>query len=117
MIIQDCRRAVRPAPHHPQPQTWTDDRVTTSWLGHATVLTNFFGVNILTDPVFFDRCGIRVPPITIGPKRYIACALRPEELPRIDLVLLTHAHFDHLDLRSLKALPRETTVVTAERTA
>jgi len=81
------------------------------------VLINFFGLNIITDPVFFDRCGIRVPPLTIGPKRYLACALTPAELPRIDLVLLSHAHFDHLDLCSLRVLPREAVVVTARHTA
>src|SRR5882724_12067165 len=117
MMMRDSRRAVLPAPHQPQPQTWRDDRVTAAWLGHATVLINFLGVNILTDPVFFDRCGIRVPPLTIGPKRYIACALKPKELPRIDLVLLSHAHFDHLDLRSLRAVSRDAMVVTAGRTA
>src|ERR1700742_1781302 len=104
MMLGDCFRAAAPAPHQPTPQAWSDDQVTVSWLGHATVLVNFFGLNILTDPVFFDRCGIRVPPLTIGPKRYDACALRPEELPRIDLILLSHAHFDHFDLRSLRTL-------------
>jgi L-ascorbate metabolism protein UlaG (beta-lactamase superfamily) len=117
MMVQDSQREVLPSPHHPQPLAWRDDRVTAAWLGHATVLINFFGVNILTDPVLFDRCGIRVPPLTIGPKRYIACALRPEELPRIDLVLLSHAHFDHLDLRSLRTVARDAVVVTARRTA
>ncbi|MEP6671118.1 MAG: MBL fold metallo-hydrolase [Chthoniobacter sp.] len=117
MMVQDSQREVLAAPHHPQPSTWRDDRVTAAWLGHATVLINFFGVNILTDPVLFDRCGIRVPPFTIGPKRYVACALQPRELPRIDLVLLSHAHFDHLDLRSLRAISREAVVVTARRTA
>ncbi len=117
MMLSDCRRAVLPAPQHPQPLTWPDDRVTVAWLGHATVLINFYGVNILTDPVLFARCGIRVPPLTIGPKRYIACALKPEELPRIDLVLLSHAHFDHLDLRSLRTISPEAVVVTARQTA
>ena len=117
MMVGDSARAVAPAPHRPQPLAWRDDRVTAAWLGHATVLINFCGVNILTDPVFFGRCGIRVPPLTIGPKRYIASALKPRELPRIDLVLLSHAHFDHLDLRSLRALPREAVVVTARGTA
>jgi len=117
MMVQDSQREVLPSPRHPQPLTWRDDRVTAAWLGHATVLINFFGVNILFDPVLFDRCGIRVPPLTIGPKRYIACALRPEDLPRIDLVLLSHAHFDHLDLRSLRTVARHAVVVTARRTA
>jgi len=117
MMLRDSRRAVPPAPHHPQPNNWPDDRVTAAWLGHATVLVNFCGVNILADPVLFNRCGIRLPPLTIGPKRYIASALSADELPRIDLVLLSHAHFDHLDLRSLRAVTREAVVVTARRTA
>src|ERR1700685_3742955 len=113
MMVRDFARPVPPPPHRPQPLAWRDARVTTAWLGHATVLINFLGVNILADPVFFERCGIRVPPLTIGPNAYIASALPPKELPRIDLVLLSHAHFDHLDLRSLRALPREAVVVTA----
>jgi L-ascorbate metabolism protein UlaG (beta-lactamase superfamily) len=117
MMMQDSQRAVLPAPYRPQPETWRDDAITASWLGHATVLINFRGVHILTDPVLFARCGIRVPPVTIGPKRYIACALKPEELPRIDLVLLSHAHFDHLDLRSLREVSPDAVVVTARRTA
>jgi len=75
--------------------------VTLAWLGHSTVLINFFGVTILTDPVLFPRVGIRLPGITIGPKRLTAPALRFHELPHIDLILLSHAHFDHLDLRTL----------------
>jgi L-ascorbate metabolism protein UlaG (beta-lactamase superfamily) len=117
MMLGDARRAVLPAPQHPHPLEWHNDRVTAAWLGHATVLVNFYGVNILTDPVFFDRCGIRLPPFTLGPKRYVACALQPQELPRIDLVLLSHAHFDHLDLRSLRRLNRDAVVVTARHTA
>ncbi len=116
-MVRDSQRAVLPAPHRPRPLDWRDDAVTAAWLGHATVLINFLGVNILTDPVFFDRCGIRVLPLTIGPKRYIDCALRPENLPRIDLVLLTHAHFDHLDLRSLRQVSPDAVVVTARQTA
>lgn len=117
MMLGDCRRTIVPAPLHPHPAQWPNDRVTAAWLGHATVLVNFYGMNILTDPVFFDRCGIRLPPLTIGPKRYVACALKPEELPRIDLVLLSHAHFDHLDLRSLRKINRDAVVVTAAHTA
>ena len=53
-----------------------DTQVTLAWLGHSTVLINFFGVTILTDPVLFPRVGIRLPGITIGPKRLTAPALR-----------------------------------------
>jgi len=56
-------------------------------------------------------------PFVIGPKRYVAGALRPEELPPIDLVLLSHAHMDHIDLRSLRHLSRDAVVVTAQGTA
>ena len=74
------------------------------WLGLDTqpVLINFFGVTILTDPVLFSRVGIRLPGFTIGPKRLTAPALSFDELPKVDLVLLSHAHFDHLDLRTLR---------------
>ena len=116
-ICGDFRRTVQPAPHRPQPASWPAEKVTAAWLGHATVLVNFFGVRILTDPVLFTRCGLRIGPFTLGPKRYIAPALTPAELPPIDLVLLTHAHMDHLDLRSLHAVPRDTVVVAAARTA
>ena len=117
MMARDCGRSVFPAPLRPEPRTWNEDRVTAAWLGHASVLVNFFGVTVLADPVFFPRCGLRLPPVTLGPKRYVACALQPAELPPIDLVLLSHAHFDHLDLRSLRALPRSAVVVTARHTA
>jgi L-ascorbate metabolism protein UlaG (beta-lactamase superfamily) len=116
-LWDDIGRPIRPAPHHPTPHEWPADRLTAAWLGHATVLLNFHGVTILTDPVFFSRVGIRLGPVTVGPKRHIACALSPAELPPIDLILLSHAHMDHLDLRSLAALPRDSTVVTSSSTA
>ena len=117
MMARDFGRAVFPAPQRPEPLTWPGDRVTAAWLGHASVLVNFFGVTVLADPVFFPRCGLRLPLMTLGPKRYVACALQPNALPPVDLVLLSHAHFDHLDLRSLRALPRSAVVVTARDTA
>ncbi len=117
MIVADIARAVPPAPHHPQPSTWRADQITAAWLGHATVLVNFLGLNILTDPVFFPRCGIHMGPLTLGPKRHVACALQPDELPPIDLVLLSHAHFDHLDMKSLQRVNRDAVVVTARDTA
>ena len=91
--------------------------MTLAWLGHSTVLINFFGVTILTDPVLFPRVGIRLPGITIGPKRLTAPALPFHDLPRIDLILLSHAHFDHFDLRTLRCFDETTRVITARGTS
>ena len=91
-------RPIAPAFARPQPNEWSNDQLTASWLGHSTVLINFFGINIITDPVLFPRIGIRIPFLfNIGPKRLTKPALKPNELPPIDLVLLSHAHFDHIE--------------------
>src|SRR5215471_3496632 len=110
-------RPIAQAPAKPDPSKWNDTQITLAWLGHATVLINFFGVTILTDPVLFSRIGIRLPGFTIGPKRLTAPAFSFDELPKIDLVLLSHAHFDHLDLRTLGRFDRTTSVITARATS
>jgi L-ascorbate metabolism protein UlaG (beta-lactamase superfamily) len=110
-------RPIAPAFAKPEPSKWSDTQVTLAWLGHSTVLINFFGVTILTDPVLFPRVGIRLPGITIGPKRLTAPALQVDELPQIDLILLSHAHFDHLDLRTLGCFDETTRVITARATS
>jgi L-ascorbate metabolism protein UlaG (beta-lactamase superfamily) len=109
-------RPIAPAFAKPMPAEWSDARMTLAWLGHATVLLNFYGVTILTDPALFSRIGIRLPGFTIGPKRLTAPALTVHELPKIDMVLLSHAHFDHFDLRTLHRFDHSTKVVTAPRT-
>ncbi|HEY7191267.1 MAG TPA: MBL fold metallo-hydrolase [Vicinamibacterales bacterium] len=78
--------------------------MTLAWLGHSTVLINFYGVRILTDPVLFRRVGVNLGLGTLGPLRLVQCALTRHELPEIDLVLVSHAHFDHLDRPSLRSL-------------
>ena len=110
-------RPIAPAFTKPEPLKWNDAQVTAAWIGHATVLINFFGINILTDPVLFPRIGIRLPGFTIGPKRLTAPALKFHELPKIDIVLLSHAHFDHFDLRTLHRFDKGTSVITAPNTA
>jgi L-ascorbate metabolism protein UlaG (beta-lactamase superfamily) len=109
-------RPIAPAFAKPVPAEWSDARMTLAWLGHATVLLNFYGVTILTDPALFPHIGIRLPGFTIGPKRLTAPALTVHELPKIDIVLLSHAHFDHFDLRTLHRFDNSTKVVTAPRT-
>ena len=110
-------RAIAPAFAKPEPLKWDDSRITAAWIGHATVLINFFGIRILTDPVLFPRIGIRLPGFTFGPKRLTAPALQFHELPKIDLILLSHAHFDHFDLRTLHCFDENTRVITAPNTA
>jgi L-ascorbate metabolism protein UlaG (beta-lactamase superfamily) len=109
-------RPIAPAFTKPEPSKWNDAHVTVTWIGHAIVLINFFGVKILTDPVLFPRIGIRLPGLTIGPKRLTAPALEFHELPKIDIVLLSHAHFDHFDLRTLHRFDENTCVITAPNT-
>ena len=109
-------RPIAPAFTRPEPSKWNDARVTTAWIGHATVLINFFGIKILTDPVLFPRIGIRLPGFTIGPKRLTAPALTFDELPGTDIIILSHAHFDHFDLRTLHRFGKHTRVITAPNT-
>jgi L-ascorbate metabolism protein UlaG (beta-lactamase superfamily) len=102
---------VLPAPRRPDPVTWPHDRLTTAWLGHATVLLRLDGVWVLTDPALERRIGIGRGSAKLGPRRLVEPALRTQELPRPDLLLLSHAHMDHTDLGTLRALPREVPVV------
>ena len=108
---------VPPAPHMPTPATWHDNAITLAWLGHATVLINFYGLRVLTDPVLFNRIGVDLGLGSFGPKRLVQCALAADELPDIDLVLVFHAHFDHLDTPSLAAVRGNPVAVMAAQTS
>lgn len=72
-----------------------------TWIGHATVLVQIEGVNILTDPQWSERAS---PVSWGGPRRLSPPGLRFEDLPRIDVVLISHDHYDHLDLDTVKRL-------------
>jgi L-ascorbate metabolism protein UlaG (beta-lactamase superfamily) len=115
--VEEIGRDIPQAPHKPTPNTWSDNAVTLAWLGHATVLINFYGVRILTDPTLFRRIGIDAGLGTIGPLRLVQCALTASELPDIDLVLVSHAHFDHLDTPSLGAVRGRPAAVMASGTS
>lgn len=116
-FIEESRRTVLTPAGVPQPELWDPNTITAAWLGHASVLINFYGVTILTDPVLFGRIGADTPFGTIGPKRLVQPALTPRQLPHIDLVLISHAHMDHLDPASLRCLPATTKAVTGHSTA
>jgi len=73
------------------------------WLGHATVLLRLAGLNLLTDP----HLTLRASPFSfVGPKRHVPVPADVHHLPRIDAVLISHSHYDHLDDRSIRALLR-----------
>jgi N-acyl-phosphatidylethanolamine-hydrolysing phospholipase D len=77
------------------------DKLTVTWIGHSTLLIQLEGVNILTDPVFSDRCS---PVQWAGPKRHVKPGVDFEDLPDIDLVIISHDHYDHLDKNTIKKL-------------
>ncbi len=109
--VAESRVPMSPAPHRPAPETWPDDRLTVAWLGHATVLINFYGTWLLTDPALRPRVGVGIGFVTLGPRRLVAPALGARELPALDAVLVSHAHMDHADKATLARLPRRTRAV------
>ncbi|MGD8640222.1 MAG: MBL fold metallo-hydrolase, partial [Gammaproteobacteria bacterium] len=74
---------------------------TLTWIGHATFLIQFQGLNILTDPQFSDRAS---PFSWAGPQRVVPPALKIDELPDIDAVVISHDHYDSLDVDSVRQL-------------
>lgn len=76
------------------------------WLGHATVLLHLYGSRVLTDPLLTGGLALA--------RRLVALPLRVEELPELEAVVITHAHYDHLNRASLKLLPRRATLVVPQ---
>jgi L-ascorbate metabolism protein UlaG (beta-lactamase superfamily) len=74
------------------------------WIGHSTFLIKKNGVTILTDPIFSERAS---PFKNIGPKRLIPPAIELDIIPRIDVVTISHNHYDHLDINSLKKIAKK----------
>lgn len=88
----------------PRPETRvTGGRVRVTFVGHATALVQMDGLNILTDPIWSERCS---PVSWAGPRRARPPGIRFEDLPPIDYVVISHNHYDHLDIPTLKRLAR-----------
>jgi L-ascorbate metabolism protein UlaG (beta-lactamase superfamily) len=117
-MSEDRKRDVEPSPRTPDFRAWTNEGVHAAWIGHTTVVLRVDGLTIVTDPVFSTRIGVGIGPVTVGMKRIVYPAAELSALPAPDLILLSHAHMDHFDLRSLRALenPRAA-VVTAASTS
>lgn len=114
--LQETTREIAPVKNKPAPLTWSDHDVTEPWLGHATVLVNFCGLTILTDPTLMPRIGADLGFATVGPKRLVSSPLAYSELPAIDLLLLSHAHMDHFDMPTLHKFSSRPKAVTAKAT-
>ena len=79
------------------------NKPTVTWVGHATLLVQFEHVTFLTDPTWSNRPS---PVAGIGPKRFVEPGLAIKDLPPIDFVLISHNHYDHLDLPTLRSLAK-----------
>ena len=80
-----------------------------TWIGHSSFLGSAAGAAFVIDPMFSPRAGWLVP-------RHVAAGLEAHQLPKLDALLVTHSHYDHLDDRSVRALPREVPVIVPRST-
>jgi L-ascorbate metabolism protein UlaG (beta-lactamase superfamily) len=97
------RERISSAPGPPPPHRVTGDALRVTFVNHSTLLVQTAGLNILTDPVWSDRIG---PSSLVGIARKRPPGIRFENLPTIDIVVVSHNHYDHLDLRTLVRLSR-----------
>ena len=112
-----ARNRLPPKPDHPTPSVEADLPFLRSnadaakallpcvtWIGHATAMVQLGGITLLTDPVFSER----VSPVSFaGPRRHVAPGIALADLPHVDLVIVSHNHYDHLDAASVVALAKQ----------
>ena len=114
-LFDDVNPPIKPA-IVPDLTDWEKHDLAAAWIGHATVLLRIGEMNILTDPVFSTRVGIGMGLFTAGPRRVVAPAIPIRKLPKLDLILISHAHFDHLDRPTLSRFTKTIPIVTAHGT-
>ncbi len=98
------RMPVAPLPTLDPREAWATTAETglrATWLGHSTVLVEIDGLRVLTDPVWGERAS---PTTLLGPKRFQPVPIAISKLPRIDVVLVSHDHYDHLDYATIREL-------------
>jgi L-ascorbate metabolism protein UlaG (beta-lactamase superfamily) len=101
-------------PGPPPPRQVGNGRMRVTWVNHATLLLQTEMVNILTDPIWSERCS---PLAFAGPKRHRPPGLRIEDLPPIDAILVSHNHYDHLDIATLRQFPNARIITPLGNTA
>jgi L-ascorbate metabolism protein UlaG (beta-lactamase superfamily) len=104
LFEREGRRPALPVPTvqaHPGGDTAAAEGVEIVWYGHASALVEIEGSRVLLDPMWSDRCS---PSAHVGPKRLHPVPVELEELPRLDAVLISHDHYDHLDMATVRRL-------------
>jgi len=108
-------RTTRPRPKDPDPSVFKRvppdfvppraplSQLTVTWAGHASLLIQLDGLNVLTDPMWSERAS---PVSWAGPRRWVAPGIAFEDVPPLDVVLLSHNHYDHLDDQTVRRLAR-----------
>ena len=108
-------RTTRPRPKDPDPSVFTRlqpsfvhprapaSQLTVTWVGHASLLIQLTGLNILTDPMWSERAS---PAQFAGPRRWVAPGVALDALPPLDVILQSHNHYDHLDDQTVRQLAR-----------
>jgi L-ascorbate metabolism protein UlaG (beta-lactamase superfamily) len=105
-IKKDWPKWINTTPQKISPPGQTEDEISVTFINHSTLLIQVDGVNILTDPIFTQRTSSLS---WIGPKRVCNPGVNIEDLPPIDVILISHNHYDHLDIESLQLLQAQNT--------
>lgn len=117
-IATPFRSSEGAAPMYPASEPYALNEDSVQWIGHSTLLVSMQGTNFLTDPIWSNTPS-PVPPL--GPSRFVQPGITIEQLPDIDFVLISHNHYDHLDLPSLIRLslrfPEATFIVPSDNAA